>query len=143
MNRAKLCTVATLALALGASLAAGCTSGNGTTAAVFHATWTVAPGNCASHNAQKISFAFTDSANGLHDEIFDCSDGANNTAPLPLSSYTYVVALLHCPDTTPGCPGSSTVLMAPALSVNTDTCDTITGTTCNIDLPTIDFSFTP
>ena len=78
MTRAKLSMLA--ALALGVSLAAGCTDDDTVVVdnVVFHPTWTIAdssgPSTCADHGAEKADFVFTPDANQamLFDELFDC-----------------------------------------------------------------------
>jgi Thrombospondin type 3 repeat len=111
--------------------------------AVFNTSWMVTdasgPSTCAAHGATHVDFLFTDNATSMGtDEIFSCDDMAGDTAPFPLSSYTYVASILSCADATmPECliKGS-----APQ-DVNTDTCDSITGSTCFVTLPTFNFNF--
>ena len=149
MMKAKLAMMAILALGL--TQTAGCFISSDdddtvtVTDGVFHATWTVSdlagPTTCEAKGADKASFLFTGSDNMGHEELFACADLVGDTDPLALDSYTYVVAMLDCPDTTPGCPGSTTLGMTDPLTTSTDTCDSISGTSCIVDLPTIDFTF--
>jgi hypothetical protein len=141
MNRAKLLILAILAV--GASMAAGCTVVD---QGVFHATWTVngpgGPVTCESRGADKADFLFTQKTNSMgFDELFDCADLAGDTDPLPLDDYTYVATLLSCPNTQPGCPNSTTLLMSDPQDATTDICDSTSGSNCNVDLPTFNFNF--
>ncbi len=113
---------------------------------VFHVSWTVTDASgastCAAHGANKISFLFTGGTDHAgHDEIFDCSATSGDTAPLPLDDYTYVVALLSCPNSQPGCPGGSTIKMSDPQTTNSDICDRTSGSNCIVDLPVFNFNF--
>ena len=140
MIKTKLATLA--ALALGATLAIGCTSSS-EDEVIFHATWTVSdpggPATCADFGAEKTSFLFTQASNQMgFDELFDCEAGAGDTVPLPLDNYTWVASMLDCPDTSPGCPNSTTVVMSDPQTENTEDC---INNPCLVDLPTVDFIF--
>ena len=140
MTRARLSMLAFAALAL--SLAA-CDGDSSYTDVAFHPTWTLNgttdPNACADLGADKAEFLFTQASNSMgFDELFDCGDFAGETAPLPIDDYTYVGAMLSCPDSTPGCPGSTTLAMSQQLSA-TDDCDDISDFICHVDLPTFDF----
>jgi hypothetical protein len=107
------------------------------TDAEFRFTWTIndAAANatsCAAAGADKADFLFTPDNDPGHpvDVLFDCDAMGGDTAPFDLGSYTYVAALLQCPTTEVGCPGSTTIVMSDPLPINTQTCDTIEGTHC-------------
>ena len=149
MTRARLSMLAFAALAL--SLAVGCGGDDDDVVvedAIFHATWTISdaagPTDCASVGAEKVSFLFTRGSDNMgFEELFDCDDLAGNSDPLSLDTYKYVAAVLDCPDTQPGCPGSSTLAMSDEQNTEAphadDTCDGVDGTSCIINLPAFDF----
>jgi len=147
MKRAKLAMLAILVL--GATQAAGCIISSDddddtVDNAVFHATWSLSTGgaatDCATQGADKVSFIFTGSNNMGTDEIFSCDALAGDTDPFPLDGYTVSVSVLDCPDETPGCPGGD-VLGDATFETNSDTCDAIEGSSCIVDLPSVDFTF--
>src|SRR6266508_2922701 len=133
MKNVRLVFVAMLAMAAFSSTGCIFTSDDDPSSAVFHATWTITdaagPSTCEAHGIDKTSFLFTGTDAMGHDEVFDCPDEAGDTAPLALDTYTYVVTLLSCPDTSPGCPGGTTIKMSDPTDVtaSVDTCDRVNG----------------
>ncbi len=113
--------------------------------AVFNTAWMLTNGagatTCANVGANKTSYLFTGTDNMGHEDLFTCSDMGGDTAPVPLDNYTYVVTLLNCHDAQPGCPNFDNIKMSDPQTVNTNSCDTITGSTCHIDLPIFNFNF--
>jgi hypothetical protein len=109
---------------------------------VFHSTWTLTQGGsavtCGDVGAVSVSVLSTGSDNMGHDDLFDCVDMAGDTFPLALDDYTIAVDILDA--------AMASLAVQPAVldaSFLTDPCDRESGSTCIIDLPNVEFAFSP
>ena len=126
------------------SQAAGCifVSDDSPSQGVFHSTWTLTQGGsavtCGDVGAVSVSVLSTGTDNMGHDDLFDCVDMAGDTLPLAIDDYTIAVDVLDA--------AMASLATAPAVldaSFVNDPCDADDGTTCTIDLPNVEFAFTP
>ena len=126
------------------SQAAGCifVSDDSPSQGVFHSTWTLTQGGtavtCGDVGAVSVSVLSTGTDNMGHDDLFDCVDMAGDTFPLAIDDYTIAVDVLDS--------AMASLATAPAVldaSFANDPCDSESGDTCFINLPNVEFAFTP
>jgi len=120
---------------------------------VFHMSWVVTgPGGaartCADATADTVQYLLTDNATSTgYDELFDCVDLAADTAPLPLSTFTYLLYIVDCSmDPSVNCADGMVRGMSMELNdafvdgSGTAVCDRLNGATCIVDLPMVNFA---
>jgi hypothetical protein len=115
------------------------------TQGVFHATWTLTQGGaavtCTDVAAASTSFLSTRASDSMgFDDIFDCADLAGDTVPLTIDDYAISVSILDANDAVLG-----QIPNPLEHSFVTDLCDTVSadGDVCTINLPNVEFQFSP
>jgi hypothetical protein len=109
---------------------------------VFRTTWTLTQNgstvSCGDVGADGVSFLSTAASTNMgYDDVFNCTALAGNTSPLPLDDYQISVSVLDAQDNVLG--QTPNPLQASFLGP----CDLESDGTCFVDLPNIEFAFSP